>query len=66
MRWRLFIEEYSPYLRYVPGDVNVVADALSRLEIYESMFIDAHFTEEYQAEIYCYTLSKKQKLKELA
>jgi len=31
MRWRLFIEEYSPNLKYIKGDENVVADALSRL-----------------------------------
>ena len=31
MRWRLFIEEYSPDLRYIKGEQNVVADALSRL-----------------------------------
>jgi RNase H-like domain found in reverse transcriptase len=29
MRWRLFIEEYSPDLQYVKGENNVVADALS-------------------------------------
>jgi hypothetical protein len=32
MRWRLYIEEYSPDLRYIKGTNNVVADALSRLE----------------------------------
>ena len=31
MRWRLFIEEYSPDLQYIKGENNVVADALSRL-----------------------------------
>ena len=31
MRWRLFIEEYSPNLRYIKGSHNVVADALSCL-----------------------------------
>jgi hypothetical protein len=31
MRWRLFIEEYSPDLRYIKGTHNVVANALSRL-----------------------------------
>ena len=31
MRWRLFIEEYSPDLKYIKGEENVVADALSRL-----------------------------------
>src|SRR5210317_529644 len=33
MRWRLFIEEYSPDLRYIKGEDNVVADALSRLNL---------------------------------
>jgi hypothetical protein len=32
MRWRLYIEEYSPDLGYIKGTKNVVADALSRLE----------------------------------
>jgi hypothetical protein len=31
MQWQLFIEEYSPDLRYMKGAENVVADALSRL-----------------------------------
>ena len=33
MRWRLYIKEYSPDLRYVKGANNVVADALSRLDM---------------------------------
>jgi hypothetical protein len=32
MRWRLYIEEYSPDLRYIKGVKNVVANALSRLD----------------------------------
>ena len=32
MRWRLYIEEYSPDLQYIKGTSNVVADALSRLD----------------------------------
>ena len=31
MRWRLYIEEYSPELYYIKGEDNDVADALSRL-----------------------------------
>ena len=31
MRWRLYIEEYSPELHYIKGEDNDVADALSRL-----------------------------------
>ena len=33
MRWRLYIEEYSPDLQYIKRESNVVADTLSRLEI---------------------------------
>jgi hypothetical protein len=33
MRWRLVLEEYGPELRHVPGERNIMADALSRLEI---------------------------------
>ena len=32
MRWRLILEEFGPELRYIKGENNVVADALSRLE----------------------------------
>ncbi len=32
LRWRLYIEEYSPELIHLPGEQNIVADALSRLE----------------------------------
>ena len=33
MRWRLILEEYGPELCYTKGTHNIVADALSRLEI---------------------------------
>jgi hypothetical protein len=33
MRWRLVLEEYGPELEYIKGERNVVADALSRLDI---------------------------------
>jgi hypothetical protein len=33
MRWRLMLEEYGPELRYIKGEQNVVADALSRLDM---------------------------------
>jgi hypothetical protein len=36
MRWRLYIEEYSPELQYITGTHNVVADASSRLDMNET------------------------------
>ena len=33
MRWRLVLEEYGPELRYIKGEHNIVADALSRLDM---------------------------------
>ena len=32
MRWRLILEDFCPELKYIKGENNVVADALSRLE----------------------------------
>ena len=33
MRWRLILDEYGPELIYIKGENNVVADALSRLDL---------------------------------
>jgi hypothetical protein len=33
MRWRLILEEFGPELNYIKGETNIVADALSRLEL---------------------------------
>jgi len=35
MRWRLLLEEFGPKLTHVKGANDIVADALSRLEIAE-------------------------------
>jgi hypothetical protein len=36
MRWRLILEEYGPEIIYLPGKKNIVADALSRLNLQPS------------------------------
>jgi hypothetical protein len=33
MQWRLLLKEYGPKLKYIKGVDNIVADALSRLEL---------------------------------
>ena len=55
MRWRLYIKEYSPNLQYIKGESNVVADALSRLEMdKEPNPHKALITEEMCLDWYCY------------
>jgi hypothetical protein len=41
MRWRLVLKEYGPELHYIKGEDNIVADALSRLNLNEPKE-DAH------------------------
>jgi hypothetical protein len=36
MRWCLLIEEFGPEFKYIQGKHNLIADALSRLEIKDS------------------------------
>ena len=38
MRWRLLIEEYGLELRYIKGELNIIADVLSRLQLKEEKF----------------------------
>ena len=33
MRWRLLIEEFGPTIKYIKGPKNIVANALSRLDL---------------------------------
>jgi hypothetical protein len=54
MRWRLYIEEYSPDLRYIKGSENIAADALSRLGILNTPMDEAHFTEALRSELYAF------------
>ena len=32
-RWQQLLEEYGPEIKHVPGEKNVIADALSRLDM---------------------------------
>ena len=57
MRWRLYIEEYSPDLQYIKGENNVVADALSRLEMTTSKSEDT--TEIYYSVMQCFAKNKE-------
>ena len=55
MRWRLYIEEYSPDLQYIKGENNVVADALSRLDMDNTPTLNkARITEDMCLGWYCY------------
>ena len=38
-RWRLILEEFGPELKYIKGENNVVADALSCLEMSDNQDI---------------------------
>lgn len=55
MRWRLVLEEYGPEILYVKGEDNVVADALSRLPLENTLEQDdptPHEDIERMAEIF--------------
>jgi len=46
MQWRLLLEEFRPKLTHVKGSNNIVADALSRLDIAEEEFSAEAYTGE--------------------
>jgi hypothetical protein len=55
MRWRLVLKEYGPEFKYIKGTHNIVADALSRLEIAQPTQTE-HLTHlENLAELFCHT-----------
>ena len=39
MRWRIILEEFGPELKYIKGEKNVIANALSRLEMSDNQEI---------------------------
>ena len=39
MRWRLILEEFVPELKHIKGENNIVANALSRLDIIDNQDI---------------------------
>ena len=42
MRWRLILEEYNPELNYTKGTTNIIADALSRLDMDEKQHLSIY------------------------
>ena len=62
MRWRLFLEEYSPDIKWLKGASNLVADALSRLDFQHSPMEEAHFTQELRAFHYAYSQEEEKEL----
>ena len=66
MRWRLYLEEYSPEIRYIKGEENQAADALSRLpKMLNSLtVIDTpnsieQMTVEEMSDLFCYKTEKQ-------
>ena len=60
MRWRLFLEEYSPDIKWLKGSTNLVADALSRLDFTSEPIEESHVTEEFSSHHYCFSTAEKQ------
>ena len=62
MRWRLYIEEYAPDLRYIKGENNVVADALSRLPLMDKDPDKPNIQEAYFTFMECFANKTKPNL----
>ena len=59
MRWRLYLEEYSPDIKWLKGTSNIVADALSRLDFTDMKPTTAIPTQESHAQHFCYTQAEQ-------
>ena len=46
MRWRLILEEFGPELHYIKGENNIVADALSRLDMVKEPITESLHSDE--------------------
>jgi len=62
MRWRLYIEEYAPDLKYIKGENNVVADALSRLPLMDKDPDKPNIQEAYFTFMECFANKTKPNL----
>ena len=53
MRWHLILEEYGPKLLYIKGEHNIVADALSCLDMSPATEVQEQYSLDQMAE--CFT-----------
>ena len=67
MRWRLYLEEYSPEIRYIKGESNQAADTLSwlpkmlnALTVIDTPKVSEQMTIEQMSDIFCYKLEKQE------
>ena len=66
MRWRLYLEEYSPEIKYIKGEDNQAADALSRLPkmlntltVIDTPSTMEHMSIEQMSDLFCYKKEKE-------
>ena len=66
MRWRLYLEEYSPKIKYIKGEDNQAADALSRLPkmlnsltVIDTSNTIEQMTVEEMSDLFCYKTEKQ-------
>ena len=52
LRWRFLIEEFGPEFKYIKGESNIIADALSRLPINDNSIPEEELTNDDLVERY--------------